>query len=415
MAQQFRREQLFAGEEMPYLPLLGEDGRLNDALPAIFSADQKRYEAFLDPKTLQERIHAAPDGILRSAFRTKDAGGMYSWKAHRLLLVPNTRTPQILYGIRAMEIEGARQELSLLLGDPYRALTGTTPEPEGQQSGGSLWEDLMLHIPLPIFWKDQRRRFLGASQSFLDYYGLASIREILGKTDDDIRWHPYDAPYREDETEVIQTGKIHVNVPGRCIARGTTHTILATKWPVYRDGTVCGLMGYFLDEQMVAKLTNTERAVTGIDPVTGLENVSQFLDDLTNYARDYRNDHRTYGILFLRVPEVSRIAGRYGDAVGNGVLRAVAEAMEEEAGNTGACARIGSDQFAVLAKYQAKSEIKELAAAMRRRIEDIRETDGRSVTLFARIRIVYKTQTLNFEEALISTLLTQGTPDAPEK
>lgn len=48
----------------------------------------------------------------------------------------------------------------------------------------------MAHTPLKVFWKDKDRRFCGASSSFLDYYGLDSVHDLLGKTDDDLRWHP---------------------------------------------------------------------------------------------------------------------------------------------------------------------------------------------------------------------------------
>ena len=41
-----------------------------------------------------------------------------------------------------------------------------------------------------IFWKDAQRRFIGVNQAFLDYYGFASEKELLGKTDEDMRhWH----------------------------------------------------------------------------------------------------------------------------------------------------------------------------------------------------------------------------------
>ena len=52
----------------------------------------------------------------------------------------------------------------------------------------SIFEYMLQLIPIGVFWKDKERRFLGANKMFLDYYGLSSVDEIIGKTDiSDIR------------------------------------------------------------------------------------------------------------------------------------------------------------------------------------------------------------------------------------
>jgi len=68
------------------------------------------------------------------------------------------------------------------------------PGPEkttgGQAADWSDSEGLLQQIlsttKTAIFWKDAERRFRGANQAFLDYYGFASIHDILGKTDEDM-------------------------------------------------------------------------------------------------------------------------------------------------------------------------------------------------------------------------------------
>ena len=53
-------------------------------------------------------------------------------------------------------------------------------------SDSILLDNIMKLIPVGIFWKDKDRRFLGANQMFLDYYGLSSVDEIIGKNDEDM-------------------------------------------------------------------------------------------------------------------------------------------------------------------------------------------------------------------------------------
>ena len=97
-----------------------------------------------------------------------------------------------------------------------------------------------------IFWKDRNRRFLGANQAFLDYYGFSSLSDILGKNDEDMGWHPDPEPFKKDEEEVLR-GKSTFMVQGECMVNGQVRQIRASKGPVYDNGQIIGLVGSFID------------------------------------------------------------------------------------------------------------------------------------------------------------------------
>ena len=97
-----------------------------------------------------------------------------------------------------------------------------------------------------FFWKDSERRFLGANQSFLDYYGFTSLSEILGKTDEDMGWHDDEEPFRTDELRVLKGERV-VEARGTCLCRGELRDIIASKRPLYSGGEIVGLVGYFDD------------------------------------------------------------------------------------------------------------------------------------------------------------------------
>lgn len=43
----------------------------------------------------------------------------------------------------------------------------------------------------------------------------------------------------------LESGKASRNVRGRCIRNGRSQSILASKWLIYRNGEIIGLMGPF--------------------------------------------------------------------------------------------------------------------------------------------------------------------------
>lgn len=375
---------------------------VHDFIHDIFQADQDRYKEFIDPETLEKRVDESKRGVLSSTFRTLDENGTFTWKSHKIFKAPETDPPVLVYCTSTLDTEEAIQTISMIQSDPYRHLISFE---EGEVSEKeTLWDDLMLHIPLPVFWKDRNRRFLGASKTFLDYYGFDSIGEILGKTDEDVHWHPQNEPFKLDEEQVMDDAAIHVNVPGECIARGVSHNIMATKWPVYRNGKVCGLMGYFLDEDMVGKLTGEEVAAVKLDPVTGLEDLPAFIEDISQYTQDYQMGYGMFGMIVCNIPGIAQFTRAYGAKASKDMLKACADRVVSVVGNTGTVGRIGSEYLAVLYKYENPNDINELADEIRRRIESIHSVNGYSCTLFVRIQIVYADVSMRFEDAILKTL-----------
>ncbi|WP_225349972.1 PAS domain-containing protein [Ligilactobacillus equi] len=98
-----------------------------------------------------------------------------------------------------------------------------------------------------MFWKDTERRFLGASQSFLDFYGLKSVAEIIGKTDEELQMNILNEPFRMEEDKVLREGKTSTDVIGTTTVKGQLYDIRASKFPIYHEGKIIGLVGYFID------------------------------------------------------------------------------------------------------------------------------------------------------------------------
>src|SRR5574344_1586989 len=110
-----------------------------------------------------------------------------------------------------------------------------------------LFREIIDNTPTPLFWKDSERRFLGVNKAFLDYYDFPDESVLIGKNDEDMGWHADPDPYKNDELQVLQTGKSTYRVPGECLSHGENRNIVASKSPLYVDGKITGLVGSFED------------------------------------------------------------------------------------------------------------------------------------------------------------------------
>lgn len=101
------------------------------------------------------------------------------------------------------------------------------------------------NLPQAVFWKDCESRFLGGNRRLLMDAGVASVDDIIGKTDFDMPWKDHAARYQEDDRAVIQSGpKINIEEP---LTRGDGSTIWlrTSKIPLRRDGEVIGVLGMY--------------------------------------------------------------------------------------------------------------------------------------------------------------------------
>ncbi|MQN01551.1 MAG: PAS domain S-box protein [bacterium LCO1.1] len=110
-----------------------------------------------------------------------------------------------------------------------------------------VYKQILDAIPTGIFWKDIDRKFLGANKAFLDAYGFSSEDAIIGKTDEDMGWHPEPEHFKKVEEEVLSEKKTKT-ARTKNLIQGRERDIVALKSPLYdKDGNVSGIVGSFID------------------------------------------------------------------------------------------------------------------------------------------------------------------------
>ncbi len=373
----------------------------------IYREDREKFEMFSDIDSLRKRVEESEKGFISDYFRTKEAKGDYSWYAHSVMVIPRTNYNKffVLTQKAAFDDPNVRRRL----GEQYRKeeeskMTPKTRELDSEISDKLVWENLMDYTEIKYFWKDKNRRFVGASSSFLDYYGFKSAKEIIGKNDEDMKWHVSEGPFKSDEEEVIASGRVIKNVPGKCIIKGKVHNIRATKIPIYKEGKIVGLLGYFIDADKEKVIEDKMNKYSGIDPVTGLSNLRGMLEDFGQYAEEYNVAKRDFVVFSIKVSGQEDVYEAYDKETGDCLMSQVGAAILECFGNSASIGRLYGGNFVVLFNYEDQLEVYKLAEKIRKKIIGINKVGEYSCTCFPKIKKIYASDTAELE-AMLKNLL----------
>ncbi len=130
-------------------------------------------------------------------------------------------------------------------------------------------------VPLSVFWKDLNSVYVGCNQRFLKDAGLASVDDLVGKTDYDMPWRQTEADdYRADDRHVMEINTAKYNIAKTQVqADGTQIWVETNKLPLHSlKGEVVGLLGTYQDitprkqaaQVMARQLRAMEAAIDGI-------------------------------------------------------------------------------------------------------------------------------------------------------
>ena len=110
-----------------------------------------------------------------------------------------------------------------------------------------LLEQILLHVPCPIFWKSLDGTFLGCNQAFLKLLNIQSYNDLIGRKDPDLPWRERTEQYIKDDQHVISTGETLNVVEDIPIEGNRTIISQTTKSPLIQDGKIIGVLGIALD------------------------------------------------------------------------------------------------------------------------------------------------------------------------
>ena len=262
--------------------------------------------------------------------------------------------------------------------------------------------------PGKYFWKDLDHRYLGASRNFLDYYGLDSEEDIIGKTDGEMGWYVEDDNIRELENELIQSGVPAFGIKNTTIRQGRLRPILVDKMPVYVDGKIQGVMGFFEDTEYLLNFVDSKINTATIDPVTGLSNGRGIAEGMEKYLKAYQQNNKDFALMRVYIREYSTFCSLYGEEAGDVLLHEIGKVTGIRASEA-VFGRLADSQFFIVKQFRDSDEISELAADIHRGINDLHQAGQWKCTCTAQITVSFiteETSTDNLYERMIHKLMT---------
>lgn len=354
----------------------------------IYYNDVDRFNNEFANKTAFTKLLKESDkGCFSEQFRLKNSEGNYVWKEFDVIALPESGGRRYLVCIRSAYIEGQADKMAVinrLVND-----LGEIDSTGSSRNYDDILEALIRGADIKMFWKDRDRRFTGASQSFLDYYGFKSEKDIIGKTDEEIGWHINDIPFMEIEKDVLEHGKVYKNIRGENVINGVLHNIMAWKFPVYNAGRITGLVGYFIDIEQDIGEESAIHKVSTVDETTGLMNVQGMLLSIIGYDNNYRENREDYAFANLNITEYEAIVRDFGSEIAHGVKKHVSIILNEVFDTGDSIAHISGGNFAVAVRGVSQNELCEKLVECCRRVDEIHTINGRKVRLSLRYGFAY--------------------------
>ena len=355
-----------------------DEGHRAFADECIFPDDRDAYIEFTDYVRIQERSKSDVSGFNKKVFRIKQKDGSYEWREFALLPIPGTSGTEYLFIISKLADELV-ESLDNSIYPTFKS--GGNMNDETIAEYARLWYSLITSSSYKLFWKDKDRRFKGVSRSFLNFYEIKSLDDILGKNDEEMHWHVDEGPYQGDELDVLHKGTTVFNAPGQCIVNGVVHNIICNKIPVYDKGEIVGLVGSFADVDQeiyrVQKLVNPSK----VDTATRLMNNKFFMLTMMDYATQFNEAGKNYAYIVMHNKNHHRIEETYGSKIATAALKEIGEKIIDVISQCAVASRLKEAYFGIIIFIESREKLEELAEQLKAHVEEITSVNGKSVTV----------------------------------
>ncbi len=171
-------------------------------------------------------------------------------------------------------------------------------------------------------------------------------------------------------------------------AEGQARHLQISGWPVHDPaGRLTGFRGIGTDVTRAAVAEAQARHLAAHDPMTGLPHRGELHERLTQALARARHGERA-ALLCLNLDRFSEINDTIGPVVGDQLIRACGERLRACAGNADLVARIGGDEFAILAARLDPDGAEALGRQLLSGLALPFEIEGRTLTVTAAIGVV---------------------------
>lgn len=250
---------------------------------------------------------------------------------------------------------------------------------------------ILDNVPQKIFWKDVNGVFLGANQKLLEDAGVASVEDIIGKTDDDFPWRGAAERFRMDDREVMRSGVPRLRIEEALYTVDGERWLETSKVPL-RDaaGNVVGVLGVAEDITDRKRLEQELFRRANYDSLTGLPNRAFFYTQLEQAMLRAQRHDDGLALMYFDIDRFKQINDQYGHGVGDAVIREFAARVRSMVRGMDSLARLGGDEFVLLVEGLGNREsAHDLADKLVRAMAAPVETGEHSLHVSTSIGIAY--------------------------
>lgn len=363
----------------------------------IHPDDRQRFLDWAAPRVLCRQAKASGRSLAVGMFRLRRDDGSYGWREFDALAVGRENEENLLFCVKDVPMDWIKDREVVLPSFIKSFGSSILPVEELTVRRDILIDVMKRSREIKFFWKDRKRRFLGASKAFLDYFGIRDEAAILGKTDEEMGWHVDDAPYWRIELKVLHQGLTSRRALGQCIVRGRLHTIRSSKAPLYDGNRIIGLIGYFEDLDQNGRLTKKDIELGLIDQETGLAGFRGMLMTGLAYFDNYARRGEDFLGLLFHVPELEGISQTYGHKVYLTLLQRVSRIIETFSPFSKTLSYLGKGKFCLFMKQRDSRNLQQRLRRLADDVHAVRGSRGRAVTLYLQYAVAYGSEVRNLD------------------
>jgi len=263
-------------------------------------------------------------------------------------------------------------------------------EDELRQTKGFL-DTVINHVPVAITVKNVKdNRYLLTNTKGEDLFGLPRD-QIVGRTAGEIFGPEVGKALAAQEHEAVEHDGLEYTGPLLHVTPGG-YDVVSTKKLIIRDAKGAPEHLLSIVEDITERVRAAEQAdhMARHDALTGLANRVLFAEQANHALAQASHTAAPFSILLLDLDQFKHVNDSLGHPVGDALLTAVAQRLQDCVGADGLVARFGGDEFAILQRAADDHDQSGLALASRicEAIVAPYELTGHRVTIGTSIGIV---------------------------
>lgn len=212
-----------------------------------------------------------------------------------------------------------------------------------------LLSDILENVTAYIYMKDTQGRYLFANRLLRERFA-APMEEIVGYDDNKFFDADTAANMRKDDLRVLQNGAtLKTEETSLNILTRVEEVFLSVKLPLRReDGSIYALCGISTDITERKDIEQHLQHMAQYDALTHLPNRALFNDRLKQAIATAQRHKEHLALMFLDLDKFKPVNDTYGHGVGDLLLKAVAQRIQDCLRESDTAARLGGDEFVVL-------------------------------------------------------------------